>query len=80
MMKRIHFLLIALLLFNAALFADQGGNDNWGYMWTDSKGLAPNVEYNWIDVLDGSRVFQTAPIDTQVRGPFALPSNFNFQF
>ena len=79
MMKRIHFLLVALLLFNAALFADQGGNDNWGYMWTDSKTPNDTVVYNWIDARDGMPIF-TPPINNAVVGPINLPSSFNFDF
>ena len=67
MMKRIHFLLIALLLFNASLFADQGGNDNFGYMWTDSNSPNDTVEFNWINAFDGNAILSGQ--DDQILGP-----------
>ena len=77
MMKRIHSLLIVLLFFNASLFADQGGNDNFGYMWTDSNSPNDTVEYDWFDAFDGIMIFGNND-DNLVVGPISLPFDFIF--
>ena len=58
------------------LQAKQGGNDNFGYMWTDTAGTV-TVDYQWIDIKDGTRLDSDLSPST-VYGPIALPFTFTF--
>ncbi len=64
---------IVLLALNVtAALADQGGSDNFGYMWTDSKGTV-TIGYNWIDIKSSANeVFGAAYNDEAPVGK-ALP-------
>ncbi|RMH65405.1 MAG: hypothetical protein D6677_02700, partial [Calditrichaeota bacterium] len=69
------FIVLFLTSFSS-LQANQGGNDNFGYMWTTSL-VSPKTDFNWTDIKDGSALFFGA-IDDQVSTAVALPFTFNF--
>jgi hypothetical protein len=75
MLKRYGFIFGILLLFIYNVFADQGGSDSFGYMWTDTEGTT-NIDYEWIDIKDASRLMGPG-IDNNVQG-VALPFDFAF--
>ncbi|HFE63537.1 MAG TPA: hypothetical protein ENK14_03870, partial [Caldithrix sp.] len=77
MVRRIKFTIYAFVIFSGSLFANQGGNDTFGYMWTDSKGTTPKVSYNWIDIRDGNPIFTTNK-DDSMAGPLTIPFNVSF--
>jgi hypothetical protein len=56
MLKRFSGIFFLIFLFVSTGYADQGGKDNFGYMWTDSDGTV-TVDYQWIDARDGTDVF-----------------------
>ncbi|MGD9899626.1 MAG: hypothetical protein AB7T22_10935, partial [Calditrichaceae bacterium] len=80
MFKRVGFtLLIISSLFNY-LYADQGGIDGSGYMWTNSRtATSPSVTYEWIDVQDGTAAHSGAFNDA-VSAAVSLPAGFDFYF
>ena len=59
MLKRFSCIFLLIFLFVTVGYADQGGKDNFGYMWTNSDGTV-NVEYNWIDARGGTTLFTEA--------------------
>jgi len=75
MLKRYSCLFLLIILLVSVSYADQGGKDNFGYMWTNSSGTK-SVDYSWLDARDGTDVFgatfndDTASVD--------LPFNFVF--
>jgi len=77
MVKRYKVLIILLLTLFSSVFANQGGKDNFGYMWTDSKNTGQTIGYQWLDIRDGTSVFTTQYDDT-LAGPFTIPFNFEF--
>ncbi len=64
-----------LFLFSLA-FAEQGGNDSFGYMWTNSQ-LSPSVEYDWIDAKSGSQIMGPA-FNNSISGVQTLPFSFSY--
>ena len=53
-MNKISLLVLTSLIWViTSLWADQGGNDSFGHMWTDSKGTV-TVPYEWIDINSSS--------------------------
>ncbi|MCK4829196.1 DUF2341 domain-containing protein, partial [bacterium] len=76
MLKRFSGIFFLIFLFVSTLFADQGGKDNFGYMWTSSGGT-PVIDYNWIDVKSGTNLFGDS-FDDSVSSTIALPFNFTF--
>jgi hypothetical protein len=77
MTRKYSLSIIVILLFFSSLFANQGGEDTFGYMWTDSKTPTDTVSYDWIDARDGTAIFSTLPIDDNVQ-TVNLPFNFSF--
>ena len=77
MIKKILILISASFFIISGVFANQGGDDSFGYMWTDSRTVQPPyVSMNWIDALDGTPL---NPIDGEiVYGPISLPFTFRF--
>jgi hypothetical protein len=80
MLKRFSGIVLSVFLFVSIGFADQGGKDGFGYMWTNSDGTVA-IDYSWIDSRDGTTLFtedafgftvDTASVD--------LPVDFNFTF
>lgn len=80
MFKRVGFtLLIISSLFNY-LYADQGGIDGSGYMWTNSRTVSsPSVNYEWIDVQDGTAA-HSGVLGDAVSAAVSLPADFDFYF
>jgi len=77
MSKRFSWILPILLIVNF-LFADQGGIDTFGHMWTDSRGVT-SVNYNWLDVKSAtSAVFGPGGFDNETPRQRTLPFSFNF--
>ncbi len=77
MIKRILILLGASFFIISSVFANQGGDDNFGYMWTDSRTTQPPyITMNWIDALDGTS--HTPVGDDVVYGPISLGFTFRF--
>lgn len=70
-----YFLLIPLD--SMVVRADQGGPDQYGYIWTDSNPPAPQVTYSWEEIsLTGVTV---GPLgDDDEYGPFPIGFDFNF--
>ncbi|MBN2710768.1 MAG: hypothetical protein JXR46_17110, partial [Calditrichaceae bacterium] len=52
---KIIFGLYSVLFSLSPVYADQGGSDSFGYMWTNSAG-AVSVDYEWIDAKNGTRL------------------------
>ncbi len=77
MLKRFSGIFFLIFLFVSTGFADQGGKDNFGYMWTNSDGTV-TVDYAWIDARDGTTLF-TYPFDNDTAS-IDLPIDFNFDF
>ncbi len=78
MVKRFNLALIfGLLLFNLGL-ANQGGNDTFGYMWTDSQAPSKTIDYDWIDIRDGAEIFFTNMDDAVSTNPVSLTFNFTY--
>ncbi|MCK4560868.1 MAG: Ig-like domain-containing protein, partial [Calditrichia bacterium] len=75
MLKRFSAIFFLIFLFVSTLFADQGGKDNFGYMWTNSDGTV-SVDYEWIDARDGTNLF-TVPFNNDTAS-VVLPFNFVF--
>ncbi|TFH01578.1 MAG: hypothetical protein E4H13_04485, partial [Calditrichales bacterium] len=59
MRKRFSLFVLLLFLYAVPAFADQGGDDTFGYMWTDSDGPT-NIPYNWLDARGGDNLFGPA--------------------
>jgi len=59
MLKRFSGIFFLIFLIVSVGYADQGGKDDFGYMWTNSDG-AVSVEYLWLDARDGDDVFPGA--------------------
>jgi len=77
MPKRFSWILSFLFLMQYA-FADQGGTDSFGHMWTDSRGSV-NVEYEWLDVKSSSSaVFGPGAFDNETPVQKSLPFTFNY--
>ncbi|MEJ2052544.1 MAG: hypothetical protein P8X42_01375, partial [Calditrichaceae bacterium] len=77
MFKRFSLLLYIIFIMVSFVHADQGGNDNFGYMWTDSQG-ATSVNYDWIYAKDGTRLFTSlSPAQYSAAG-ISLPFAFTF--
>ena len=81
MVKRTSFKIIAviILLFSNLLLADQGGNDQYGYMWTDNKSPNATVNYDWIDARTGTAIFGAAK-DDELSSAISLGSGFDFSY
>ncbi|MCD4693296.1 MAG: hypothetical protein K8R79_10305 [Calditrichales bacterium] len=75
MLKRYGFIFGILLLFIYNVFADQGGSDSFGYMWTDTEGTT-NIDYEWIDIKHTTRLIGPT-VGDQVEG-VSLPFDFEF--
>ncbi|MEJ2543338.1 MAG: hypothetical protein P8Y99_04665, partial [Calditrichaceae bacterium] len=56
MIRRSSLILCLLFLTTSWIYADQGGDDSYGYMWTNSNG-ATSIDYEWINAKDGTRLF-----------------------
>jgi len=76
MVKRFITRVMPLFLFVSVLYADQGGNDTYGHMWTDSNSPNTTISYNWIDASDGVSLF--GPTINNDTASVDLPFNFNF--
>jgi len=71
--------ILGIVLIMSNLLANQGGKDNYGYMWTDSKSPTENsIEYDWIDVKDGTSIFPDVTNNLDAYMPVSLPFNFTF--
>ena len=80
MIKKFLQTIILFLLIIQPVFANQGGNDTFGYMWTDNQGSGPDtVGVNWINAKNGTPLFTGATTfpDDSVKS-VALPFNFTF--
>jgi hypothetical protein len=47
-------LLGGINLFSETAFAEEGGPDEYGYIWIDSNDPDPKVNYDWIDASGGT--------------------------
>jgi hypothetical protein len=80
MLKRFSGIFFLIFLFISTGYADQGGKDNFGYMWTNSDGTV-SVDYQWIDARDGTGLFTEAAIPpgfTTDTASVDLPFDFVF--
>ena len=77
MNKKLRFTIILIFLFISGAFANQGGEDNFGYMWTNSVGT-PSINYDWINAKDGTRLFNSLSQNTFSNPPVSLPFGFTF--
>ncbi len=77
MKKSIIVLFIFIGLNISAALADQGGSDNFGYMWTDSKGTV-TIDYNWVDIKSSSNQIFAAGFDNEAPVGKALPFKVDF--
>ena len=75
MLKRYSCLFLLIILLVSVSYADQGGKDNFGYMWTNSSGTK-TVDYSWLDARDGTDVFGAVFNDDTAS--VGLPFNFVF--
>lgn len=74
-MKRIHTLLLAVLL-SAPLLAAMGGPDAYGYIWKDSNEPDGPV-FNWIDITNtGTLILGLG--DDNVIGPYVMETDMPF--
>ncbi|MFZ0390960.1 MAG: hypothetical protein WAN36_10935, partial [Calditrichia bacterium] len=75
-MKRwIQFIFFILSISFFSAYAEQGSSDSL-YMWTNSSGL-PSVDYDWVDIKNGTLLFGPAFDDTVSA---AVPLPFSFEF
>ena len=81
MLKRFSGIFFLIFLFVSTGYADQGGKDNFGYMWTNSDGTV-SVDYEWIDARDGTGLFTEVEIApggfTEDTASVDLPFDFVF--
>ena len=77
MMKKLRFTIFLTFLFFSGAWADQGGNDTFGYMWTDSKAPGKLVSYDFIDARDGTGIF-SGSYDDAVSAAIPLPFEFTY--
>ncbi|MBD3223116.1 MAG: hypothetical protein GF313_00190, partial [Caldithrix sp.] len=75
--QKIISLLIIMALFTAAQ-ANQGGNDGFGHMWTDTESGGKQITYSWIDAKDGTSLFGSAFNNSITSTPQTLPFSFNY--
>ena len=62
-----------LIFFVHLAFANQGGSDTFGHMWTDNRGAGPDtVHYEWIDARDGTQVLSTNDTTVGIQLPFSF--------
>ncbi len=77
MRKQLTILSFLFLLPVPGIYANQGGNDDFGYMWTDSKGTETTTDYKWIDIkASDNRIFSPG-FDNSYQG-YELPFLFEF--
>ncbi len=74
--RSLKYILLIFLFNTLPLWASQGGNDTFGYLWTTSS-VAPKTDFNWVDIKDGNSLFFGAITD-QVSSAITLPFTFNF--
>ncbi|MHB2153751.1 Ig-like domain-containing protein [Calditrichota bacterium GD2] len=73
-------LILVFILFSLTLqqaFADQGGIDNFGHMWTDSRGTV-TIDYNWIDIKSSANQIFAAGFNDEAPVGVALPFKVSF--
>ena len=71
--------IFSILIFAGFAWADQGGNDSFGHMWTDSKGTV-SVDYDWFNINElSARIIGPAFSEADPVG-IELPSAFAFEF
>ncbi len=75
MKNKLVFVLFLLSLHPA--FADQGGNDTFGHMWTDSKGTV-TIDYNWIDIKSTTNRIFNPGYDDEAPVGVKLPFKVSF--
>jgi hypothetical protein len=69
--------LSALYIVHEDAQADEGGPDDYGYLWTDSNPPSPTVDYSWIEI-SGSGTSVGPLGDEDTYGPYSLGFSFNF--
>ncbi|NOX88030.1 MAG: hypothetical protein GXO77_03320, partial [Calditrichaeota bacterium] len=77
MKRNIFRFLLIMGLSLKVLFADQGGSDLFGYMWTDSKGTT-TINYNWIDIKSTANEVFGAGFDNEAPVGKKLPFKVKF--
>ncbi len=79
MTKRLLRVISILFLFISGVFANQGGKDTYGYMWTDTKTpSSTTATYDWIDVTDTTAIFTYGPGNLDAVASISLPFPFTF--
>jgi hypothetical protein len=68
--------LITALFLMVKLYADQGGNDSYGYMWTNSAGSV-NISFDWISAKNGTMIISESDNDPAPQ-QVVLPFTFHF--
>ncbi|UCE90766.1 MAG: hypothetical protein JSV90_04855 [Methanobacteriota archaeon] len=68
---------VGFSLFDEDSEAETGGPDEYGYVWVDSKGSAPNVTFDWIDVRSGTDAGFSYSTN-EFLGPFNVGFMFEF--
>jgi hypothetical protein len=74
--KNNHLIFVFILIFLVTVYADQGGTDSYGYMWTDSND-PPNIEFAWEDISSEINIFGDS-INEDLSGAIPLPFSFSF--
>ena len=77
MIKRSSLIFYLLFLTTSWIYADQGGDDTFGYMWTNSNG-ATSIDYEWINAKDGTRLFTLLSSNQYSTTGISLPFEFTF--
>ncbi len=75
-LKSNHLIIVFIILFAIAAYADQGGSDSYGYMWTDSND-PPNIEFAWEDISSETNIFGDS-INEDLSDAIPLPFSFSF--